>query len=177
MATAPKPVSRSAAKGAPSAENQSDAPPPKKSKKKLFLILILLIVLLGAGGGGAWYYFNVWNHNAGEKKAEKPSAPIFVPLEAFTVNLQPENGDHYLQAAITLQVTSKEDIDLFKLYTPQVRNRILLLLSSKKASEISSVDGKKKLAEEIVATVNQPFSEGGKPQSATSVLFTSFIIQ
>ncbi len=169
MATAPK--SRSTA--APDEPVETVA--PKKSKKKLLLVLIVVLVLLGAGGGGAWYWFMVRDTSAAAPK--KPVPPVFISLEPFTVNLQPESGEHYLQIAITLQVTDKEEVDLIKLYTPQVRNRILLLLSSKKASEITSVEGKKKLAEEIAAAVNQPFIQDGKPQAASNVLFTSFIIQ
>ncbi|MBS1186277.1 MAG: fliL [Burkholderiaceae bacterium] len=169
-----KPVSKS--KG----EASNGDAPPKKSMMKLLIIVLLAVVLLGAGGGGAWYFFKMRgaNNSAEAEKLPKPSAtPIFVSLEPFTVNLQPENGEHYLQTSITLQTNFKEEVDLFKLYTPQVRNRILLLLSSKKPSEITTVEGKKKLAEEIVAAVNQPFQQGGRPQTVNSVLFVSFIIQ
>ncbi|MEA5097556.1 MAG: flagellar basal body-associated protein FliL [Burkholderiaceae bacterium] len=159
-----------------SPDESDDSVAPKKSKKKLLLVLIVVLILLGAGGGGAWYWFMIRGTDASVTQ-KKPDPPVFISMEAFTVNLQPEGGEHYLQTTITLQVAEKADVDLFKLYTPQVRNRILLLLSSKKASEISSVEGKKKLAEEIVAAVNQPFTQDGKPQSASSVLFTSFIIQ
>ncbi|MBS1169192.1 MAG: fliL [Burkholderiaceae bacterium] len=169
-----KPVSKS--KG--DASNGEAA--PKKSKMKLLIIALLAVVLLGAGGGGAWYFFKMRgaSNTAEAAPPPKPSAaPIFVPLEPFTVNLQPENGEHYLQTSITLQTNFKEEGDLFKLYTPQVRNRILLLLSSKKPSEITTVEGKKKLAEEIVTAVNLPFQQGGRPQNVNSVLFVSFIIQ
>lgn len=149
---------------------------PKKSKKKLLLVLIIVLVLLGAGGGGAWYWFMVRDADV-VAAPKKPAPPLFISMDPFTVNLQPDGGEHYLQTTITLQVSDKAEVDLFKLYTPQIRNRILMLLSSKKASDISSVEGKKKLAEEIVAMVNQPFIPDGKPQSASNVLFTSFIIQ
>ena len=58
-----------------------------------------------------------------------------------------------------------------------MRNRVLLLLSSKKASEISSVEGKQQLAAEILEAVKQPFEKDGDEQDVTDVLFTSFIIQ
>jgi flagellar FliL protein len=58
-----------------------------------------------------------------------------------------------------------------------VRSRLLLALSSKKASELVSVDGKKKLIQEIIASLNQPFTPNGKPQQVTDVFFTSFVIQ
>jgi flagellar FliL protein len=58
-----------------------------------------------------------------------------------------------------------------------VRNRVLLLLSSKKASEISTVEGKQQLASEIQTAVTAPFVKDGDEQEVTDVLFTSFIIQ
>jgi flagellar FliL protein len=60
---------------------------------------------------------------------------------------------------------------------PQVRNRLLLLLSSKKASEILSVEGKKTLSNEIVAQIKQPFVAQGPQQSVSDVFFTSFVVQ
>jgi flagellar protein FliL len=58
-----------------------------------------------------------------------------------------------------------------------VRSRVLLLLSGKKASEISTVEGKAQLAKELIASLNQPFVEKGAPNEVKEVLFTQFIIQ
>jgi flagellar protein FliL len=172
MATAPK----SASKNAPD-DIAEEAPKPKKSRKKLLFVLIVLLLLLGGGGGGAWWYFMGQDGDEKAAKNEKPIPPVFVVLEQFTVNLQPESGEHYLQVAMTLQVATKEDVDQIKLYMPQIRSRVLMLLSSKKASEISTVEGKKKLSDEILTQVNQPLSSQGKPQNVTNVFFTSFVIQ
>ena len=60
---------------------------------------------------------------------------------------------------------------------PEVRNRVLLLLSSKAASQITGVDGKKKLASELLAEIKQPSSEDSLGHAVQSVLFTSFVIQ
>jgi flagellar FliL protein len=60
---------------------------------------------------------------------------------------------------------------------PLVRSRLLLLLSSKKASELSTVEGKKKLADEIIAQVKQPFTPQGGSTAISGVFFTSFVIQ
>jgi flagellar protein FliL len=60
---------------------------------------------------------------------------------------------------------------------PQVRSRLLTLLSSKKASEIKSVDGKRKLSEEIVAQVKLPFAKGAAVQEIDGVSFTDLVIQ
>jgi flagellar FliL protein len=98
-------------------------------------------------------------------------------MEPFTVNLQSENGDQFLQVTLTLQVPDQVQEDLIKTFMPQVRSRLLFLLSSKKPSEITTVEGKKKLIDEIINTVNQPFTSRGPQQDVSNVFFTSFVIQ
>ena len=145
----------------------------KSSKLKWALAIVSAVLLLGAGGGGAAWYFR----NQGDPAAPKPKPPVFVSLETFTVNLQPEHSDQHLQTNLSLKVEDEATVELIKLRMPEVRNRILLLLTSKTSSEIATVEGKKKLAAELVGEINQPFVEGSKGQSVESVLFTSFVIQ
>jgi flagellar FliL protein len=151
--------------------------PAGSNKKKLVIIIAALLVFGGAGGGAAWFFLH--DSKAGEhaKEVKKRGPPVFVPLEAFTVNLQSEGPDQFLQTTFTLQVQSSDQIELIKQNMPKVRNRLLLLLSSKAASEISMIEGKQKLAAEIIAQVNLPFEDKGPEQEVSDVLFTSFIIQ
>jgi flagellar FliL protein len=152
----------------------AEAAPAKKSKKKLLIIIGAVVVLLG-GGVGAWLLTKGSSHTAGEAHVEPAKAPVFLPLETFTVNLQ--GGDQYLQTDITLQVADQAQVDDIKLQMPRVRSRLLALLSSKNAETLASTEDKKKLAQEIMAQVNQPFHPQGKPQQVVDVLFTSFVIQ
>jgi flagellar FliL protein len=173
MATAPK----SAPKVVPIEEGAAAS---KGSKKKLFVMIAAILLALAAGGGGAWFFLGKKSHGESEEahaRQEPPKPPVFLQMEQFTVNLQPEVGEQYLQVAFTLQVASPEQVDLIKLYMPLVRSRLLLLLSSKKASELSTADGKKKLQDEIVAAVKQPFAPNMRPQDVSGVFFTSFVIQ
>jgi flagellar FliL protein len=110
-------------------------------------------------------------------KPNLAAPPIFAQMEPFTVNLQADGGEQFLQTAFTLKVGSQADVDAIKLYLPQVRSRVLLLLSSKRGSEIATVEGKKKLAEEIIEQLTQPFTKGGQPLEVTDVFFTAFVIQ
>jgi flagellar protein FliL len=157
------------------------APAAGGSKKKLLIIIIAAVVVLAGGGAGAFFFMHGKSDAAPDAKHKKVAVPagppVFVPIEPFTVNLQPENGEQYLQTAFTLQVATLEQVELIKDNMPKVRSRLLLLLSSKKASEINTPEGKKKLAEDIMAQVKAPFEEKGEPQEVTDVLFTSFIIQ
>jgi flagellar FliL protein len=169
-----------ATKAAPKAAT-ADASAEKPKKSKLLIIIIAVVILLGGGGAGAWFFlFNKKAEKAEhvEKHAEEVKAPVFLPMEAFTVNLQPgENGtDQFLQTSFTLQVADDKQVETIKMYMPHVRSRLLLLLSSKKASEILSVDGKNKLSQEIMDVFKQPFP-GAPPVTVSSVLFTSFVVQ
>lgn len=147
--------------------------PARRSKKKLFLIVGALVLLLG-GGVGAWF-FTQSGDGTKTSEAAAPKIPVYLALETFTVNLR--DGDQYLQTDITLQMSDPAQADPIKVHMPRVRSRLLTLLSSKQADELSTAEDKKKLAQEILAQVRLPFDTNGKPQQVDDVLFTSFVIQ
>ncbi len=60
---------------------------------------------------------------------------------------------------------------------PQVRSRLLMVLSSKKASDLLTSEGKRKLTDEIIDQLGEPFSGSGKGPAITDVFYTSFVIQ
>lgn len=164
----------------PAVEVSAEAPP--KSKKKLIIILVAALALLGGGGGAAAWYFSQKSagHAKGKEEVKEeaaPAEPAFVKLETFTVNLDPEEGEKYLQVDITLSASSKDEAAVLEQHMPLVRNRVLMVLTSKKPSEISSMDGKKALSQEIVAQLNKPFTLQAKPQKISDVFFTSFVVQ
>lgn len=150
---------------------------PKSSPKKLIIIIAVAVLALSAGGGAAWYFLkgDAGAQQANEVKPAEP--PVYVPLEKFIVNLQPEDGEQYLQIQFTLQVPTLEQVEVIKANMPKVQSRVLLLLSAKRASELSTPEGKRQLSSEIIASINEPFVPRGAPQQVSDVLYTSFIIQ
>lgn len=175
MATNPKAAPRPVPKfGA--APEPSEEVPVKKSRKKLWMMLIVILILAGGGAGG-WYYWSQSDGDPDKPVQAKAALPLYLALDAFTVNLQSEASENFLQTSITLEVSKKEDVDLLKLHMPLIRNRLLLLLSSKKKSELTSSEGKSKLAQEIVEQVRLPFSPEGQPQAVINIHFISFVIQ
>lgn len=163
------------------AEPKVEAAAPVNSKKKL-IIIGGLVAVLAAGGGGAWVMLKGdGDHEEAPAKSKQKSAklgpPTYVTLEPFTVNLQQENGEQYLQVAVTVQVGGLEDSENIKNNMAKVRSRVLLLLSSKRASEINTPEGKQQLSQEILETIKEPFDRRGPEQDVVEVLFTSFIIQ
>jgi flagellar basal body-associated protein FliL len=59
---------------------------------------------------------------------------------------------------------------------PEVRNALLLHLSSKTASALSSSEGKQKLSREIKEKINKELHAKGD-EGVSGVYFTSFLIQ
>ena len=173
------------AKTAPKAEAAEAAAPASGSKKKkIILIAIIAAVLLGGGGAAAAFFLSKKPDSGKEvKKAEKAAPPVFLPLDNFIVNLQTDNGDKYLQAGITLQVRSEEQISYYKANMPQLRSRILLLLSGKSAEELLTSEGKAKLEDELIKQVQEPYNEEeptpkeAEERRILGVYFTSFMIQ
>jgi len=182
------------AKEAKAADEGSAAAASNKGKKLLIIILVLLL-LLALVGGGVLYLFAGSNNNDGDddeyaeevvkpKKVKKKSAaPMFVNLEPFTVNLVPETGDQYLQIALSLELDDPASEITLKSLMPRIRNNITLLLSSKKASDLMTKEGKEDLAHALKDEINlaveppRPGRKGPITGPVESVLFTSFIIQ
>ena len=132
------------------------------------------------------------------KKAAKghdDAPPVFVKLEAFTVKLQSEGQEAYLQAVPELRVLDAHLGDKIKQYTPEIRHKVLLILSGKTASELSTPQGVQKLSNEMRVTINaiiepppmrkkgkdkaheEPGDLAGPDDPVQAVLFTSFIVQ
>lgn len=166
------------------------SPAPRNKGKKLLIIIILALLLILVGGAlGVGLYMS--NHGADEDEeyAEEPvkpkkaaARPVFVNLEPFIVNLAPETGDQYLQVGLSLEVEDSATDATLKALMPRIRNDITLLLSSKKASELVTKEGKEQLARALKDEINLailPQTRGKTPVHGPiqAVLFTSFIIQ
>ncbi len=142
----------------------ADAVPPKQGKKKLIIIIAAVAVLL-AGGGGAVLMMKKKAADAeaaadedgdtahkpakAAAKHDAKSAPTFVPLDPFTVNLADRETDHYAQVGITLEIADPHTADQIKIFMPAIRNNILLALADRTSAELAGRDGKRLLAERI----------------------------
>ena len=180
--------------------------PKKKSKKLLFIIIgVVLLALIGAGAA-----FFIMKKNAAaedEMGDEEPvaahaakdpkHAPTFLPLENMVVNLADPGGTRFIQLGLTLQLQdAKTEADV-KTYMPSIRSDILLLISQRTADEMLQVQGKAKLADDIIAAISKEMGyvvavhsadevEGAAkkkkkvpetPNPVQAVLFSSLIVQ
>ena len=127
----------------------------------LYLIVALVLVLV-AGAAGAWFFLQ--KDGAGTAaKAKPPAPPVFLPLDPFTVNLQAEGGEQFLQVGFTLQVARQPEVDSFKLYMPQVRSRVLLLCPARRRRRFPRSKARKALADEIIGPDETAVCAGREP--------------
>jgi flagellar FliL protein len=149
-------------------------------KKKLIIIVAAALLLGGGGSGGAWFMLKGKHSVEGEaqaktvkeaKHAKKDGPPVFLPLEAIVVNLRaqpPQGNDQFLQTDITLRLAGPEVVEEVKLHMPEVRNRVIMLLSSKTSLELLTAEGKSALAESLRTEITAVID----PESVKTPLLT-----
>lgn len=148
------------------------------SKKLLWVMIIL--VLLSSAGAAAAIYLVLDQRDSGEVQQQtvELTPPVFTRIEPFTVNLADDRyGSRLLYTGITLRVGNEQSKAIIEEHMPQVRSRLLILLSGKQANELTSTEGKEELAQAIISRLNVPLSENQPPLDLREVLFTEFIVQ
>ncbi len=139
-------------------------------KKGLIKIIVMGVVAAALIGGGAWWYLG---HKGGEAvketKHEPAKPPVFYPLDTFTVNLVLVDNPQFLQTGITLKVTDTAVADELKSLSPMVRDRILMLMSSRKATDLLTIEGKRQLGDEIVNAMNDILGKGEPAAKPTAI--------
>ena len=136
-------------------------------KKKLLMLLVVALLVLGVGGGAAVMLLKK-KKAAEDEDADAPAAteahakhdskhpPVFVPLDAFTVNLADREVERYAQIGITLEVDDAKVGDEIKAYMPAIRSNVLMVLAHKTAAELLTREGKEKLAKDIMRESVRP---------------------
>jgi flagellar FliL protein len=139
------------------------------------LIIIPVVVLLLAVGGFLGYskYKKEKEAKALAQKTEKVS--IICPLKSFVVNLLDKKGvgKRYLKVTIQLEVEKEENRLVVENHIPQLRDTILLLLSSQTLNEINTMEGKLELKQTLLSRMKQILGDG----IVQRIYFTEFVVQ
>ncbi len=170
------------------AEGEGESAPKKKIPMWVFILFGGQVVLLGAGigififlSGGKEEHHEPEAPTAAEQKVDptkvKDVATLIGPqlaMEPFVVNLMEDGrGPRYLKIEVKFELESDEVKPEIEGRSSQVRNELVMLLSSKRMSDVESVDGKRILQDEIFTRVNKVLVTG----RVKRVFFTDFVIQ
>ncbi len=156
---------------------------PKKSILK-WIILGSLLIALGVGGFLGWRTFIDTDDrketaeeslNEASEVKEKESLKIIFPLEPVIANLADKAslGKRYLKITIALEVDNEMAKEKASRYQPQVKDTILMLLTSKSFDEIRTMEGKLDLKQTLLTRINQAVGEG----IVRRIYFTEFVVQ
>ena len=150
--------------------------------KKLLWVMIILVLLSSAGAAAAIYLVLDQRNSSDSGEAQQQTVeltpPVFTRIEPLTVNLADDRyGSRLLYTGITLRVGNEQSKTIIEEHMPQVRSRLLILLSGKQATALPSTEGKEELAQAIISRLNVPLSENQPPLDLREVLFTEFIVQ
>lgn len=155
----------------------TSTPNVKTPKSRKFIILMLALAALGVTAGGAAAYAYLRGDQQAKETVAPPLDPIFVSLEPFTVNLQPNGRSRFLHVAMTLKVADAKSQTQLAQYLPEVRSRVLTVLSNRQSDALLATAEKTQLADEIMAALNQPFAPNLASAKIASVMFTTFMLQ
>ena len=154
------------------------------SNKIVFLLIgVLMLLMLGLGGGlymmwnklsalNAQTMTNAVNNPDMEENIEHLPGPIF-SLDTFIVNLADKGGNRYLRITMDLELENPDLEGEITKRLPQVRDSILMILPTKRFEDISTVQGKTTLRDQIMEIINGFLAQG----KITNIFFKEFVVQ
>ncbi len=153
------------------------------SKGRLILLVALVIGSLIALAGGVGFYWMARSLSSqgieSEGELQKPRGEaIYVDLAPpFTVNFQGSRGPRFLQISVEVMTRQAEVRELLKQHMPVIRSQLILLFSSQSSEELDSREGKEKLIQETLATIQRVLEEQSGKKGVEAVYFTSLVMQ
>lgn len=161
---------------------------------KLVILIVGGTLLLGLGGTIAYMKFAGHKNDARTEVSSSPqgqtsgkeeesatksqSASSNTPgaiydVDPFIVNLADVPEARYLKLTVKLELDRPDVSADLSARVPQLRDTILILLSSKDAASLRTTQGKFQLRDELTQRLNSLLPKGG----IRSVYFTEFVVQ
>ncbi len=167
---------------------ETAAPPSKgSSQNNIVLVLLILVNTIALAAAGYMLYQGKKKEAAEprieqvikgehetqtkeEEEVKDVTGPV-IPLETFIVNLAGSKGRKVAKVNLELEVKGEKVQEEIERRKPQIRDIIIITLSSKTYEDVSSKEGKDSLRNEIRDTINSFLTKG----KITNVFFTEFI--
>ena len=160
----------------------------KASKPTLFIILSIVNMLVVIGVGVLLYLGRQKEASQptieqvvqgeaealkekGKEKEEEEIKTQIIPLGTFIVNLSGSRGRKVIKVNMEFELQGKKILDEVDKRKAQIRDTVIILLSSKTYAEVSQTEGKNYLRDEIKDVVNAFLNQG----QITKVYFTDFV--
>ncbi|MGA6926738.1 MAG: flagellar basal body-associated FliL family protein [Desulfosarcina sp.] len=151
------------------------------SKTVLIIIVSVAFLFLGLVGAG---FFVLWNKisqmpqdptkvaEMAVAEEENQIGPVYA-LDTMIVNLADQGGKRYLRTTMTLELSDSEAVSTVESRLPQVRDAILMILSTKNYDQVSTTEGKVALRSQLMEKINRLMTKG----RVNNIYFTEFVVQ
>ena len=154
-------------------QSMEKAPVKGKTGMKLYII-VAVAVALAVGGTAAFFMLSGGERKkAGDVRTESKAAPAIFPLEPFIVNIYDGQELRYLRIKVEMEVANEEAKSELTAKQAQMRDTILVLLTTKTMLDIRDQQGKNQLRQEIFNAVGRIVSPG----KVQKIYFTDFVVQ
>ena len=154
---------------------------PNRSSKLGWLIALLAVLLVALVAINMYLLLSDDGDDDSEQPVEQVEAPrpvIYIKIDPFTVNLQGDLcGQRLLYVGLSLQVADSETESYVREHMPQLRSRLLMLLSGQSSQSVATQDGKEQLKAKILALFQESTGDKQPELQVDDVLFTEFIVQ
>ncbi len=150
--------------------------------RKMLVIFIISLIFVSVGA----ISFIVWNKTSffssqTEKESESEKVPennsevirSIYSLDTFIVNLADKSGRRFLRVTMDLELKNERLAGEIDKRLSQIKDSILMILPTKRFEDISNVEGKIALRDEIMTKLNFLLKDG----SITNIYFVEFVIQ
>lgn len=163
-----------------SEEVASAAPAVAPAGRGRLLPMILLgVACLGLGAGGAWLAAQRIGSAAAaaaDDGAEAGGAPLaerVLNLDPFVVNVAGESFQRFLKTRVEIEAASPHDREALAERTAQLRDAVIVVLSSKRLEDLDGFEGRAMLKNQL----HERLADIAGPERIRSVLITEFVIQ
>ncbi|MDY6971187.1 MAG: flagellar basal body-associated FliL family protein [Thermodesulfobacteriota bacterium] len=157
------------------------------SKKIVIMIIIGFVMFAGMLGGSLIFMMSkissIDKESANDAKeaveevveseTEVAGIGCIYSLETFIVNLADPEANRFLRVTMDLELSDESLVPKLDERLPQIRDSILMVLTSKKLKDINSIEGKISLRDEITAGLSAFFKDG----AITRLYYKEFVIQ
>jgi len=154
------------------AENAEAAAP--KGKRTVLLLAVAGILAGGAAGFlGVGPVLAKRRAAAPAVKHEEPAAAVLHAVDNLVLNPAGSNGTRFLMVTATFEVKDGGAEQVMKDHEAEVRDRILALLGKKTIDEVSDINQREKIKQEVLDAVAPLLPKG----AIRKVFFPQFVIQ
>jgi flagellar FliL protein len=151
--------------------------------KKIILIAVGVLLLAGVGVGAMLFLKEdppAEGEAAGEatEKVAKVADPVYQGLDPdFVVAFQNPKTVRFIKLSIEVMARDDDVIEAVKLHMPAIRDRVIILLSSKSEDSLLDTNGKEQLREEVLSSVQGVLEENAGEPGVEAIYFTNFVMQ